>query len=210
MTFLIQSKSKLLHPTSSSTKPTLLYLILFPRSCFASGNFVCCDCVFTSGHNLVVHLSLAKTGQTSRWFSLRKLLSVVVYQNKAIETFRGTPNKLKGDSRTKLNMRHVLGWVLVATNSAGRPRSSTAQLGKRCRADSGTELIADGNLFYASVVFVVRHVIPHASEIDMVVVVERMARVSLARTSIRKVSQSTRPQNFSADFVPRIVQVFVF
>ena len=143
-------------------------------------------------------------------------------------------------------MRHVLGWVLVATNSAGRPRSSTAQLGKRCRADSGTELIANGNLFYASVVFVVRHVIPHASEIDflqwlksmlkqgkvrfvnsvipnerppeqetntvrtMVVVVERMARVSLARTSIRKVSQSTRPQNFSADFVPRIVQVFVF
>lgn len=138
--------------------PYLFYKSLafsFRGTCFAPGNLVCCDRVFTTSHNFVVHLSFTKTGQLSGWFSSGKFLSVVIHQYKRIKTFCRAPNKLKGcrvsgsvlafdeivcqkekmlpllqrptsncvltNSRTELYMRHVLGWILVATDRARRP-----------------------------------------------------------------------------------------
>ena len=82
---------------------------------------LCCFGILGPSTNLIVVLSFSQTGQASRsigGFSLCQKVAIVVDQNKGIEIFIWHPNQLERNSASELYMRHIGGWMFVATQGS--------------------------------------------------------------------------------------------
>ena len=107
-----------------------------------------------------------------------------------------------------MDVRDVSRRLRRAAVSAGRPRPTLAQFGQRRLADSRSEQVAPRDLSYAAVgVRLVLDVAEHGCEVAVVVVIERMTSVALARPRIWEVTQTTGPQQGATRVGPRAVEL---
>lgn len=95
----------------------------------------------------------------------------------------------------------------MATIRARAPRASWAKLWQTGNLNAGPEPVAPGYAANLASMEIMCDVTQHCAKVAMVVVIERVACVSLAWHLVREIFESTGPQNPSAHALPITTEV---